>query len=91
MRFLVDENLSPQLCQCLGAKGDSAQHVRQSVGAGAADEDILAYATRNLAVVITAGTDFGELLARQRATQPSVILVRRLLSLPVADQALPLA
>jgi len=86
MRFLVDENLSPQLCQSLATSGDVVEHVTDALSAGAADQDVMAYAAAVGAVVITADTDFGALLARGGQGKPSVMLVRELLSLPVDSQ-----
>ena len=43
------------------------------------------------AVIITADTDFAALLVHSGKTEPSVILVRDLLSLPVASQGRLLA
>jgi predicted nuclease of predicted toxin-antitoxin system len=43
---------------------------------GAADEVILARAARSGQVIISADTDFGELLAVSGAARPSVILLR---------------
>lgn len=43
-------------------------------------------AVRHDAVVITADTDFARLLAQTKTTKPSVVLVRGLLPLPVAEQ-----
>lgn len=86
MRFLVDENLSPQLCAFLTGESDTAEHAREATGPGATDQDILNYAADHQAVVVTADTDFGALLAQRRATGPSVLLIRDLLSLPVVRQ-----
>lgn len=86
MNFLVDENLSPQLCDYLNAAGDTAEHTYQTVGAGASDEEIFAYATRNDAVIVTADTDFGTLLAQAKTSKPSLVLMRELLPLPVTEQ-----
>jgi predicted nuclease of predicted toxin-antitoxin system len=91
VRFLVDENLSPQLCQFLAASGDTAEHAHEALGPGASDQEILAYAIDREAVIVTADTDFGALLARARRTEPSVVLVRELLSLPVTGQGRLLA
>lgn len=91
MNFLVDENLSPQLCGYLSSDDDTAAHAHQTVGAGASDQEILAQATSTEAVIVTADTDFGTLLAQAKATRPSVILMRELLPLPVAEQGMLLA
>jgi predicted nuclease of predicted toxin-antitoxin system len=91
VRFVVDENLSPLLCRYLSAEGDTAEHVHHVIGAGARDEEIFAYATREAAVVVTADTDFGALLARFKTDKPSVILMRELLSLSVDSQGRLLA
>ena len=91
MRFLVDENLSPRLCGFLAAEGDTAQHVHEVIGSGASDHEVMQHAIDRGAVIITADTDFGALLVQGGRTEPSVILVRELLSLPVASQGRLLA
>jgi predicted nuclease of predicted toxin-antitoxin system len=91
VRFLVDENLSPRLCGFLTAEEDTAQHVHEVLGAGASDHEVMQRAIDRGAVIITADTDFGALLVRGGRTEPSVILVRELLSLPVASQGRLLA
>jgi predicted nuclease of predicted toxin-antitoxin system len=91
VRFLVDENLSPRLCGFLTAEGDTAQHVHEVLGAGASDHEVMQHAIDHGAVIITADTDFGALLVHGGRTEPSVILVRELLSLPVASQGRLLA
>jgi predicted nuclease of predicted toxin-antitoxin system len=91
MRFLVDENLSPRLCQLIATPDDTVEHVTDALGPGASDREIMAYAIDDGAVVLTADTDFGALLARGGQGKPSVVLVRELLSLPVAGQGRLLA
>lgn len=86
MRFLVDENLSPDLCRYLHGQANTAEHVHLYIGAGVSDQRILDYASSEDAVIVTADTDFGALLAHHQTTKPSLILVRELLSLPVAEQ-----
>lgn len=86
MRFLVDENLSPRLCDFLGFDGGIAEHVRDAVGSGAADAQVLEAAGERGAVIVTADTDFGTLLVRSGRSGPSVLLVRELLGLSVDDQ-----
>jgi predicted nuclease of predicted toxin-antitoxin system len=91
VRFLVDENLSPRLCQFLSAAEDSAEHVRDAVGAGASDHVVLDHAREHGLVIVTADTDFGTLVARAGTKQPSIILMRELLGLPVDGQGQLLA
>lgn len=86
MIFLVDENLSPRIVVALRDAGHVAKHVRDDPGSGAPDEQVVLAATRLGAVIVTADTDFGAILARSRNKTPSVILVRALLDLPVSRQ-----
>jgi predicted nuclease of predicted toxin-antitoxin system len=79
-------NLSPRLCDFLTLDGDIAEHVRDAVGSGAADAHVLETAVERGAVIVTADTDFGTLLARSGRCRPSVLLGRELLGLSVADQ-----
>ena len=76
MRLLLDNNLSPRLVPLLVEAGDVA-HVG-TLGLGSAtDEEVLAAARTEGRVLVSADTDFGQILARTRATAPSVVLVRR--------------
>lgn len=77
MKFLLDQNLSPDLVEILDRAGHTTSHVRDLGMSKAADHEILAEAEREGAVLISADTDFGELLARSNAGEPSVILLRR--------------
>jgi predicted nuclease of predicted toxin-antitoxin system len=87
MRFLLDENLSPKLVDLLRAAGHDAVHVRDLNLASAPDESVIAAATTDDRVLISADTDFGSLLARSHAARPSFILIRRASGRRAVDQA----
>ncbi len=73
MRFLVDANLSPRVA----TGGFKSIHVGNVGLLTAADQAILDYAAASELVIISADTDFGELLAISRgAVRPSVVLLR---------------
>ncbi len=79
MRFLIDENLSPRICELLITGGHHAIHVRDHGMAGASDPEVLAKAAADGLTLRTADRgDFGRELALTRATEPSVILLRQL-------------
>lgn len=87
MRFLVDENLSRRLPELLAAYGHDAVHVADAGLRSASDDEVLQAARRNDRILISADTDFGTLLAMERADGPSVILIRRITN----RRVLPLA
>ena len=87
MRFLIDNNLSPLLADGLKAAGHDAVHVRDYGLQAAADPVVLARARDDNRVLISADTDFGTLLAREKAGRPSVLLIRRLAGRRAAEQA----
>ncbi|MGH3721563.1 MAG: DUF5615 family PIN-like protein [Pseudonocardiaceae bacterium] len=76
MKFLLDSNLSPRVALLLRVAGLDAQHVRDHGLQRAADTVILEFARDRLFVIVSEDTDFGELLARQRAAAPSFVLLR---------------
>jgi len=77
MRFLVDANLSPRVATLLSGEGFESIHVRDVDLLTATDQAILDYAAANGLVIISADSDFGELLAVSRgAVRPSVVLLR---------------
>lgn len=78
MRFLVDENLSRRLPELLASYGHDAEHVVDAGLRSAFDNEVLQAARRNQRILISADTDFGTLLAMERADRPSVILIRRI-------------
>lgn len=76
MRLLVDANLSPRVAARLRGEGHDAVHVTEIGMLAAPDEVIFAHAADSGLVIISADTDFGELLAVSGATRPSVVLLR---------------
>lgn len=77
MKFLLDQNVSPALVGLLADADHLAEHVRDLGLREARDDVVLAAARDADAVLISSDTDFGELLARSNANEPSVILMRR--------------
>jgi predicted nuclease of predicted toxin-antitoxin system len=61
----------------LAAAGHDAVHVIDCGLAGAPDDQVMAKAVEHGRVLLSADTDFGEILARTRGTVPSVVLFRR--------------
>jgi predicted nuclease of predicted toxin-antitoxin system len=92
MRFLVDANLSPRVAVLLSGEGFESIHVGDVDLLTATDQAILAYAAANELVIISADSDFGELLAVSRgAVRPSVVLLRSADRLTPDQQAAILA
>lgn len=76
MKFLVDHNLSPAIAEHLREAGHEAVHTGDVGLAIADDTEILDVARRESRVIVSADTDFGTLLASERATDPSFVLIR---------------
>ncbi len=76
MKFLIDNALPPKLAALLVAAGHNAVHVREYNLQGAKVEVILSRAQQEGRIIVSAGTDFGTLLARVEASSPSFILFR---------------
>lgn len=75
MRLLLDNNLSPRLAVLL--RGHDVEHVRPLGLQAASDEVVLSVAREMQRVLVSADTDFGQLLAISKAIGPSVVLLRR--------------
>jgi predicted nuclease of predicted toxin-antitoxin system len=72
----------------LAEAGFDAAHVADVGLLTAADEEILEYASANQMVIISADTDFGEMLAASPGrAQPSVVLLRSADHLTPTEQA----
>lgn len=79
MRVLLDNNLSGRLVPLLTGLGWDVEHVGTLGLHAATDDDVPAAARDGGRVLISADTDFGQILARTHATSPSVVLVRRVI------------
>jgi predicted nuclease of predicted toxin-antitoxin system len=91
MKFLVDECLSPATARTLADAGHDAVHVTDVGLGGHPDDAVMAAAGTDGRVIVSADTDFGQLLARSNAQLPSVILFRGAEVAPVALAGLLLA
>ncbi len=77
MRLLLDECLSSRLGALLQEAGHDVTHVRDLGLAGASDVEVMACAKDDERVLVSADTDFGELLASSGDSVPSLVLIRR--------------
>lgn len=77
MKFLIDECLRTVVATGLAAAGHDAVHAANVNLLDATDEEVMAFAVEEARVVVSADTDFGELLALGGASMPSLILLRR--------------
>jgi predicted nuclease of predicted toxin-antitoxin system len=72
VRFLIDECLPPFLGAVLRSAGHDA--VAALDLCGVPDSIVMATAREQRRVLVSADTDFGEILARSNDRQPSVVL-----------------
>lgn len=78
MKLLIDNALSPRVAEGLRTGGYDAVHVGSLGMASADDGEIFHWRLAHEHVVVSADTDFGTLLAQQRESKPSVLLLRRI-------------
>lgn len=77
MRLLLDECLSTRLTPLLARFGHDVTHVNDLGLDSHPDQDVLDAARVHGRVLVSADTDFGELLVRQDTALPSLVLFRQ--------------
>jgi predicted nuclease of predicted toxin-antitoxin system len=77
VRFLLDECISARLAPLVAKAGHDVVHVSDRGLAGHVDQEVLAAARDEERVLVSADTDFGELLAKQGLPLPSLVLFRQ--------------
>ena len=75
MKFLIDAQLLPGLARLLVSSGHSAEHVFETGGLGAKDEDIWSYAKQTGSTIISKDEDFA-VKVYTGAEGPGVVWVR---------------
>ncbi len=76
MRFLIDQCLSPALATLLRDAGHDALHVRDRRMHQATDSEILSFAESESRILVSADSDFGEILTIGTKRNLSLILFR---------------
>jgi predicted nuclease of predicted toxin-antitoxin system len=76
VRLLVDNALSPLVAEGLRLAGHDAIHVRDIAAPSAPDELVLDLAASEGRVLVSADTDFAEILAVRDTKKPSFVLLR---------------
>jgi predicted nuclease of predicted toxin-antitoxin system len=87
LKLLIDECLSVLVAELLTASGHDAVHAADRGLLARPDDEVAALALAEDRVVVSADTDFGELLANSGATHPSFVLLRRVGHRPVEQVA----
>jgi len=77
VKFLIDECISARVVPLLAGAGHDVVHVEDRGLAGHVDHEVLELARVEGRIVVSADTDFGEILASSGASLPSLILLRQ--------------
>ncbi|MCB0888151.1 MAG: DUF5615 family PIN-like protein [Nocardioidaceae bacterium] len=77
MKFLIDECISARVVPLLTGVGHDVAHVEDRGLAGHVDQEVLELARSEGRVLVSADTDFGEILASSGALLPSFVLLRQ--------------
>lgn len=75
MRFVADECVDQQIVDALRESGYSVKYIKE-ISRRIRDEEVIALAETDNAILLTLDKDFGELIYRQRKSNNGVILIR---------------
>jgi predicted nuclease of predicted toxin-antitoxin system len=75
MNFLADESVDRQIVDGLRQEGHRVWYIAE-MDPGISDDVVLNIADREIALLLTADKDFGEIIFRQHRFAPGVILIR---------------
>ena len=75
MKFLTDENIGLEVAEFLRGMGHNVRSITET-SPGASDATVLAKAVREKRILITADTDFGELVYHAGERHAGVVLLR---------------
>jgi predicted nuclease of predicted toxin-antitoxin system len=76
LRFLIDNALSPVVARLLRLAGHDAVHLRERNLHAATDAVVFELAAAEGRALVSADTDFAQILAHRGASRPSLILFR---------------
>ena len=82
-RFILDENMSPDIAVLLNDQGHDAIAISQ-IAPRTPDPDVLAWAVRENRILATFDTDFGRLIYEQGLPSPLAVVLFRLGNMPTA-------
>lgn len=87
MKFLVDQCLSPTLAALVSGAGHDAVHVAERGMERAEDPQIIDLAGAEARVIVSADSDFGEILIVGAKRKPSLVFFRGEFEIAAQDQA----
>lgn len=76
MNFLLDENISPSLCQAFEQLGHQAVHSKSVSLIGSPDDKVVEFALSNDFIIVTHDLDYGRIVALSGLAKPSVLTIR---------------
>lgn len=75
-KFLLDENVSPEIAEVFKSLGLSVEHIRDTILKGRPDEEIISYVQSKNLTLVTFDLDFGELFYFSDWLSQAVIVMR---------------